>query len=67
MAAIKFREQKPVRTCTKTYASYRSFKKYLAEAYSQYGVAGAPAVTESMPGNMVFDPKTKEYTYKPTK
>jgi len=43
------------------------FKKYLAEAYSQYGVAGAPAVTESMPGNMVFDPKTKEYTYKPTK
>tara|TARA_R110002126_G_scaffold2102_3_gene12216 strand:- start:6860 stop:8305 length:1446 start_codon:yes stop_codon:yes gene_type:complete len=43
------------------------FKKYLAEAYAQYGVAGAPAVTNSMPGNMVFDPKTKEYTYKPTK
>jgi hypothetical protein len=41
------------------------FKKYLAEAYAQYGVAGAPAATESMPGNMVFDPKTKEYTYKP--
>lgn len=43
------------------------FNKLLREAYAQYGLAGAPAVTESMPGNMVFDPKTKEYTYKPTK
>ena len=34
MAAIKFRENKPVRTCTKTYASYRSFKKYLAEDFN---------------------------------
>ena len=41
------------------------FKKYLAEEYSKYGLAGAPTVTESMPGNMIFDPKTKEYTYKP--
>lgn len=41
------------------------FKKYLSEAYAQYGLTGAPTVTESMPGNMVFDPKTKEYTYKP--
>ena len=44
----------------------RHFKKFLAEEYSRYGLAGAPATTESMPGKMVFDPKTKEYTYKPT-
>jgi hypothetical protein len=34
MAQIKFREHPPVRTCTKTYASYRSFKKYLAEDFN---------------------------------
>lgn len=43
----------------------RHFKRFLAEEYNKYGITGAPAVTESMPGNMVFDPKTKEYTYKP--
>ena len=46
----------------------RHFKRFLAEEYARYGLAGAgtPAATESMPGKMVFDPKTKEYTYKPT-
>ena len=34
MAAIKFRETTPVRTCTKIYASYRSFKKYLATDFN---------------------------------
>lgn len=43
----------------------KHFKRFLAEEYNKYGITGAPAVTESMPGNMVFDPKTKEYTYKP--
>jgi F0F1-type ATP synthase membrane subunit b/b' len=42
------------------------FKKYLSEAYAQFGVAGAPAATSTMPANMTFDPKTKEYTYKPS-
>ena len=44
----------------------RLFKKYLSEAYSQYGIAGAPAASSTMPANMTFDPKTKEYTYKPS-
>ena len=43
----------------------KHFKRFLSEEYAKYGLSGAPAVTESMPGNMVFDPKTKEYTYKP--
>lgn len=44
----------------------RLFKKYLAEEYAQYGIAGAPAASSTMPANMTFDPKTKEYTYKPS-
>ncbi len=34
MATTRFRELAPARTCTKTYASYKSFKKYLAADFN---------------------------------
>ena len=34
MKTIKFRLKQPIRTCTKTYSHYRSFKKYLAEDFN---------------------------------
>lgn len=33
MGKINFREQRPVRTCTKTYKNYRNYKLYLAEDF----------------------------------
>jgi len=39
----KFRYKSPIRTCTKTYASYRSFKKYLADDFnSRCGYTDCP-------------------------
>lgn len=32
--ASEFRQNRPTRTCTKTYASYRSYKKYLAADFN---------------------------------
>ena len=39
----KFRYKSPIRTCTKTYACYRSFKKYLADDFnSRCGYTDCP-------------------------
>lgn len=34
MKTIKFRQQKPTRTCTKKYKNYRDYKKFIAEDFN---------------------------------